>query len=214
MYVQKLVFHAASDRNPNTLLSSGAVHSLSCVCVQSCLTLCNPMDCSPPGSSVHGIFQARILEWVAISSSQRIFPIQGLKSCHLHLLHWQADSLPLVPPGKLKYCHPDLFLSFASPGCELSHSIPRSYSLPGNKITSTGLETSDFHTLIQRKNKSFSCNCWNPIALIGYLPTFEQSHGPCEWDILIGLDHESSSLELELGWIPPKLPTDIKGEVI
>ena len=32
---------------------------------------CNPMDCSPPGSSVHGIFQARILEWVAISSSRR-----------------------------------------------------------------------------------------------------------------------------------------------
>ena len=33
---------------------------------QLCLTLCNPMDCSPPGSSVHGILQARILEWVAI----------------------------------------------------------------------------------------------------------------------------------------------------
>ena len=36
---------------------------------QSCLTLCNPMDCSPPGSSVHGILLARILEWVAILSS-------------------------------------------------------------------------------------------------------------------------------------------------
>ena len=35
-----------------------------CVNAQSCLTLCNPMDCSPPGSSVHGILQARILEWV------------------------------------------------------------------------------------------------------------------------------------------------------
>ena len=34
---------------------------------QSCPTPCDPMDCSPPGSSVHGIFQARILEWVAIS---------------------------------------------------------------------------------------------------------------------------------------------------
>ena len=41
-----------------------------CVCVQSCLTLCNSMDCGLPGSSVHGIFQARILEWVAISSSR------------------------------------------------------------------------------------------------------------------------------------------------
>ena len=37
---------------------------------QSCLTLCDPMDCSPPGSSVHGIFQAWILEWVAISCSR------------------------------------------------------------------------------------------------------------------------------------------------
>ena len=33
---------------------------------QSCLTLSDPMDCSPPGSSIHGIFQARVLEWVAI----------------------------------------------------------------------------------------------------------------------------------------------------
>ena len=38
---------------------------------QSCLTLCDPMDCSPPGSSIHGIFQASILKWVAISSSSR-----------------------------------------------------------------------------------------------------------------------------------------------
>ena len=37
---------------------------------QSCLTLCDPMDCSPPGSSVHEIFQARVLEWVAISLSR------------------------------------------------------------------------------------------------------------------------------------------------
>ena len=46
-----------------------------CVCVclvaRSCLTLCDPMDCIPPGSSVHGILQARILEWVAISSQPR-----------------------------------------------------------------------------------------------------------------------------------------------
>ena len=39
-------------------------------CAQLCPTLCEPMDCSPPGSSVHGIFQARILEWAAISSSR------------------------------------------------------------------------------------------------------------------------------------------------
>ena len=36
---------------------------------QSCPTLCNPMDCIPPGSSIHGIFQAGVLEWIAISFS-------------------------------------------------------------------------------------------------------------------------------------------------
>ena len=44
-------------------------HMLHVLVVQSCPTLCDPMDCSPPGSSVHGTFQARILEWFAISSS-------------------------------------------------------------------------------------------------------------------------------------------------
>ena len=48
---------------------------LSCLCVcatplQLCTTRCNPMDSSPPGSSAHGILQARIMEWIAISSSR------------------------------------------------------------------------------------------------------------------------------------------------
>ena len=67
--------------------------------LQWCPTLYDPMNCSPPGSSVHGILQARILEWVAMpfsrgSSCPRIEPRL------LHLLHWQAGSLPLAPPGK------------------------------------------------------------------------------------------------------------------
>ena len=41
-----------------------------CMCAQMCLTLCDPMDCSPPVSSVHGISQAKILQWVAISFSR------------------------------------------------------------------------------------------------------------------------------------------------
>ena len=44
------------------------IHVCLCVCGQLCPTLCDPMDYSLPGSSVHGISQARILEWVAISS--------------------------------------------------------------------------------------------------------------------------------------------------
>ena len=57
---------------------------------QLCLTLCDPMDCNPPGSSVHGILQARILEGAAI-------PFSREWNLHLlHLLHWQADSLPFT----------------------------------------------------------------------------------------------------------------------
>ena len=67
-----------------------------CVCrvcsvAPPCPTLCNCMGCSPPSSSVHGISQARILEWVAISCSRGISLTQGLKLCLLYLLHWQAD---------------------------------------------------------------------------------------------------------------------------
>ncbi|CAI9163930.1 unnamed protein product [Rangifer tarandus platyrhynchus] len=43
-------------------------------CAQVCLTLCDPVNCSPPGSSVHGILQARILEWAATPSSRGSSP--------------------------------------------------------------------------------------------------------------------------------------------
>ena len=55
--------------------------------LQLCLTLYNPMDYSPPGFSVHGILQARILEWGAIFLLQVIFPTQGSNPHLLHLLH-------------------------------------------------------------------------------------------------------------------------------
>ena len=62
---------------------------------QSCPTLCDPMDHSLLGSSVHGILQARILEWVAISFS-RGFPDTGIEPGSPTL---QADSLLSDPPG-------------------------------------------------------------------------------------------------------------------
>ena len=51
-------------------LSCPIVSDCCCFVTQSCLTLCNPVDCSPPGSSVHGILQARRLQWVAMPSSR------------------------------------------------------------------------------------------------------------------------------------------------
>ena len=47
------------------------------IVAQLCQTLWDPMDCSPPDSSVHGILQARKLDWVAMPSSRGIFPTQG-----------------------------------------------------------------------------------------------------------------------------------------
>ena len=51
-------------------LRSGCCRYVYAACAPSCLTLCNPVDCSTPGPSVHGISQARILEWLAISFSR------------------------------------------------------------------------------------------------------------------------------------------------
>ena len=81
-----------------------------CMLTQSCLTLCHPLDCSLPGSSVHGILQARILEWVAISSSRRSSRPRDRTqvsfsrgSSRPGIEPWsptlQADSLPPEPSG-------------------------------------------------------------------------------------------------------------------
>ena len=83
--------------------------------LQLWLTLCDPMDCSPPGSSVHGILQARILEWVAMPSSQNlldvyIYPLPvgppppspavlSTQRCLLSPTHSPATSTALLMPG-------------------------------------------------------------------------------------------------------------------
>ena len=62
---------------------------------QSCPTLCNPMDCSPPGSSVQGMLWTRILEWVPLPSLGDL-PDPGIEP---RLPALQVDSLPAEPPG-------------------------------------------------------------------------------------------------------------------
>ena len=90
-------FSCCLFRINSSLLNSSCLSKL----LLSCLTLCNPMDCSPPGSPVHGTLQARILEWVAEPSSRGS---SQPRTCVSYLLHWQAGSLPLVPPGKHWIC--------------------------------------------------------------------------------------------------------------
>ena len=73
-----------------------------CLVAQSCSTLCNPMDYKPPGSSVHGILQARILEWVAISFSRGFIQTQGsnlsLPHCRqIFFTVWSPREVPSLP---------------------------------------------------------------------------------------------------------------------
>ena len=69
--------------------------------LQSCPTVCDPMDCSPPGSSVHGDSPRRVLEWVATPSSGGSSWPRDLTHVSYASCIGQASSLPLAPPGKL-----------------------------------------------------------------------------------------------------------------
>ena len=80
---------------------------------QSCPTLCNPMDFSPPGSSVHGDSPVKNTGVGCHSLLQGILPSQGSNPSLLHLLHWQTGSLPLASPGK----------PFYTPCAVLCHSV-------------------------------------------------------------------------------------------
>ena len=99
-----LVLNCGVQLPAESLLNNVCAQSLSHV--QLSVT---PMNCSPPGSSVHGIFQTR--HWSALPFLlQGIFPTQGSNPHLLCLLHWQADSLPLAPPGKpIKIVFEDFF---------------------------------------------------------------------------------------------------------
>ena len=67
---------------------------------QPCPTLCDPMDCSPPGSAVHGILQARILEWVAFPSLGDL-PNPGIEPVSPVSTALVGKFFTTVPPGKL-----------------------------------------------------------------------------------------------------------------
>ena len=125
-----------------------------CVCVytQSCLTFCDPMNCSLTGSSVHGILQARILEWVAISFSRGSSPpknrtLVSYVSCIgrriLHPLSHLGEGHSLLGEG----CH-----SEQRPGLLLNTSVhsPHSKELSGPISTLSGLRKHSQEQILQR----------------------------------------------------------------
>ena len=102
-----------------------------CSVAQLCLTLWDPKVCSPPGSSVHGIFQARILDWVAISYS-RGSSLPGDRtrvSCICCI--WQADPLLLQHLGRPVYVHA---FACSVPSLVSSPLWSMDYSLPGSSV--------------------------------------------------------------------------------
>ena len=90
--------------SPSSFNSNPLKKSMTVMCVLSCLTLCNPTGCSLPGSSVRGIFQARILEWIVISSFRGFTPprdriLEKAMAPHSSTLAWK---LPWTEePGRL-----------------------------------------------------------------------------------------------------------------
>ena len=94
---------------------NSSLSSFSVMCMLShfgSVRLCDPMDCSPPGSSVHGILYTRILEWVAISFSRGSSRPRDPAHISQCFLHQQAGSLPLAPPGKHPPPSPPSMLQF------------------------------------------------------------------------------------------------------
>ena len=124
------------------------------MCVRACAhsypTLCDPIDCSPSGSSVHGIFQARILEWLPLLIPGNL-PDPGIKTASQHvicmsklnklsMLIYTINFISTIPRFSLKiYCennnkkHSD-FSSTWPPSVQFSHSVvsaPMDRSTPG-----------------------------------------------------------------------------------
>ena len=107
-----------------------ATYEVKVLVAQSCLTLWDPMDYSPPGSFVHGILQARILEWVAILFS-RSLPDPEIKPRYPAC---QADSLPSEPPGKWQHiCVSNhvVCLILTQSYMSIPDDLPGSHTTPG-----------------------------------------------------------------------------------
>ena len=93
---------------------------------QSCLTLCDPMDCSPPGSSVYGNFQARILEQVALSSFKgsswaRDQTSVSYVSCIGGWIFYHQHHLVLLPPKLAKVKHLSLSVTHSVTSAQATH---------------------------------------------------------------------------------------------
>ena len=126
---------------------------------ESCTTPCSPMDCSPPGSSVHGILQARILEWVAISFFRSLLKFLSIE--------WVMLSNHLILCLSFSFC---------------PQSFPASESFPVSHVFASGdLKYQSFSFSISPSNEyagliSFRINWFDLLAVQGTLKSLLQHH--------------------------------------
>ena len=178
-----------------------------CVCaklLQLCPILCDPTGCCPPGSSVHGILQARILEWVAMPSSRGSSQprdwTESLMSAAL------VDvSLPLVPPGRERQWQSTPVLL---PG--KSHGWRSLVGCsPWGRQESETTERLHFHFSLSRigegNGKSLQCSClenprgggawWAAVYGVAQSRTWRKQLSSSIWE-----DHNPVELILLMGW--------------
>ena len=122
---------------------------------QSCPTLCDPKDCSPPGSSIHGIFQAEVLEWVATSSSSgsswprnRTCVSRVVGRRFYHLSHQGSPIIHLVRTKKLQPLRWETWIFFFP-----AAKLPQSMLGPDDKVSPLGV----FLSLPGKKHPEISC---------------------------------------------------------
>ena len=101
-YCPSSATHASLSSSTALLTFSPKFRALVLMRAESCPTLCDPVDCSPPGSSVHGILQARILEWVATFSS-RDLPNPGIEATSLRSVCIGRQVLYTAPSGNPEF---------------------------------------------------------------------------------------------------------------
>ena len=155
--------------------------------------LYNPLDCSLPGSSVNGSFQARILEWVAISSQPRD------QICNLYLLHWKVDSLPLCPLGSPFWNNVFLILN-------ISFLTIFPYKTIWNRIENINYKTLFISVpyLSSSSFKQLNLFSWWILFILTYKSRKKEMSFSSEKHAPVTLEGESSTQSWHTSWIKVK----------
>ena len=157
------------------------------MCTQSCPTLCDPLDCSPSGSSIHEVFQARILEWVAISYSRGSFQPRD-RTCIPCIA---GGFLTSEPPGKPLVKMDCCFCCSVAESCP-TRCNPVECSTPGFPAIHRPLEFAQTHVHCQWCHPAISSS----VTSFSSCFSISQHQGLFQW--VSSLHHMAKVLEFQL----------------